>query len=92
MKYLLILIPLIPHMLLASDITMKIEKEAASLSACRVDKPCMLSVRETEDEHVVKVTASVLITEYGVLKFLPGSVTNYIFDKNGQLIRTHRTP
>ena len=92
MKHLLILILLIPHVIHASDITTEIEKKAATLSTCSADKPCMVSVRETEDGHGAKVTKSVHITEYGVLKFLPGSVTNYIFDKNGQLLRTHRTP
>ena len=92
MKHLLILILLIPHIIHASDITTEIEKNAAALSSCSADQPCMVSVRDTEDGHSAKVTKCVLITEYGVLKFLPGGVTYYIFDINGKLLRTHRTP
>lgn len=92
MKLLIILIILIPHILLASELAIEIEKKAAALSTCSSDKPCLVSVTEIEDGYKAKVTSSVLITEYGVLKFLPGSVTHYIFEKNGQLLRTHKTP
>lgn len=87
-----ILLFLIPYMLYASNITTNIETKAAMLSSCNTDIPCMVSVRESEDQYIVNVTKSVLITEYGVLKFLPGGVTIYIFDEKGELVRTHKTP
>ncbi len=91
MRCLFILLLLIPQALEASDMTMEIEKKAAKLKACSVDKPCIVSISETEDHYVAKVSSSALITEYGVLKFTTGSITFYIFDKNGQLLETKRT-
>jgi hypothetical protein len=89
----IVLLIMLSSTLEASDyqIRIEIEKKAAELSNCSKERPCLVSVSGKNGEYHAKVRASASVTSYGVLKFLTGSVTFYIFDKNGKLRETKRT-
>ena len=91
MRFLIISVFLFSNAIEASDFTMEIEKRAASLSGCTIERPCVISIEKTKDQYVAIVRSSSLITEYGVLKFRTGSVTYYTFDMDGQLLGSRRT-
>lgn len=83
---------LLPISISASEFTIEIEKKAAALSGCTKKQPCKITLEKTGNTYTAKVSRSAIITEYGVLKYLTGSTTYYIFDANGYLIKTKRTP
>ena len=93
MRALVLVLFMFSSTLEASDYQFRvdIEKQAAELSGCSRVKPCLVSVEEKNGEYQVKVSASASVTGYGVLQFLTGCVTYFIFDRDGKLIRTHRT-
>ncbi len=75
----------------ASELSLEMEKQAAALSDCNKNIPCVISISNKKGGYIVKVKKSVVITDYGVLKFKPGSVTYYFFDLDGKLIRSSST-
>ena len=75
----------------AAEKFIEIEIKAARLSNCSQERPCSIVVKKNNDNYYVKVSSSSLITDYGVLKYLTGSVTYYTFDLDGNPLGTKRT-
>lgn len=70
---------------------LKIEKTLSMLSGCSSNQPCNIEIFENENGFMAKVVKAAMITEDGVLKYLP-SATYYQLNKIGEIVSTNPTP
>lgn len=91
MKLMIVIAFIFSQALEASSFNLEIEKKAAKLNSCSLERPCMISINKNEDRYIAKVNSFMFITEYGVLKAKAGSITYYIFDLNRKLLETRKT-
>jgi len=90
-KTLLIFFLLVPYYLSASELELEIEKKASELSGCNKNTPCEVMIERNDRGYIVKVKRSVLITEFGVLKYTTGSIHYHIFDEKGTYVESRST-
>lgn len=91
MKLIIIIVFLFSQTLQASEFNLEIEKKSAKLNFCSTERPCIISIEKNKNHYIAKVSSFISITDYGVLKATTGSITYYIFDLSGKLLRTKRT-
>lgn len=92
MKYCLFFTFLISQAVFAIDFTEKVTKTAAEHAHCSKENPCLIRIEKHDNGYYsVDVVKSVLITDYGVLRFTPSSLI-VIFDREGNFIRSTPTP
>jgi len=91
MRLIIVIVFLFSQALEASEFNIEIEKKVAKLNFCSVERPCLISIDKNKNHYVAKVNTFMSITDYGVLKATTGSITYYIFDLSGKLLRTKRT-
>jgi len=90
-KYLLLCTLLFSGNVPGSDVFKKITKSAAKHGHCTKQNPCMITVHNQEKGYSVLVRRSVIITDYGVLKFTTSAL--WIgFDKDGHYTSATPTP
>jgi len=90
-KYLLLFALLFSGNVPGSEVFEKITKSAAKHGHCTIQNPCMITVHNQENGYSVLVRRSVMITDYGVLKFTTSAL--WIgFDKDGKFTKATPTP
>ena len=91
MKLIIVIAFLFSQTLEASELNLEIEKNSANLNSCSTKRPCIISIDKNKNHYIAKVRSFKSITNYGVLKTTTGSITYYIYDLSGKLLRTKRT-
>ena len=91
MKYSLLLFFILINNAYASNLTLQIEKETAKRNNCSIKQPCIITVTKNKDGYQASVIYGGIITEYGVLKFIPGKVY-YSYNLEGKFLSSMPTP
>lgn len=75
----------------ASNLTIKIEKESAKRSHCSIKRPCSITIEKHSEGYKAGVLYDGIITEYGVVKYLPSKIY-YFYNLKGEFISRRIAP